>query len=334
MPEVVAKPLISIIVPVYKVERYLRRCVNSILAQTYSNFELVLIDDGSPDGCPAICDEYAKKDSRVRVIHQTNQGLAEVRNVGVLQSRGEYIAFIDSDDFVASNYIETLYRGIKEFGADISICSFRKVQSEMTETEEKEFSEFKEVSFVKAMKYFASFQPGVSIAFVSACSKLYKKELFDGVKYPKGKLYEDSYTSYKLLYRATKMFFSTSRLYYYYENPQSITAVKFSERTLDILDASRSAVSFFAKENRFDVVNILNEFLLAREIYCWWGVKYVLKKKKRAKELLKTYRTDFRRACGLKEFSIKWKIIFCVFALCPDIYALYKKISPVYIGNR
>lgn len=334
MSEVVAKPLISIIVPVYKVERYLRRCVNSVLTQTYDNFELILIDDGSPDGCPVICDEYAKNDSRVRVIHQTNQGLAEVRNVGVLQARGEYIAFIDSDDFVASNYIEMLYRGIKEFGADISICSFRKVQSEMTETEEKEFSEFKEVSFAKAMKYFASFQPGVSIAFVSAWAKLYKKELFDGVKYPKGKLYEDSYTSYKLLYRATKMVFSTSRLYYYYENPQSITTVKFSERTLDILDASRSAIDYFETEKRYDVVSVLNQFLLAREIFCWWGMKYTLKEKEKAKEILKTFRTDFKKTRKIKDFPLKWNVVYLVLALCPEMYALYKRLSPVYIGNQ
>jgi len=129
VPELEDIPLISIIVPVYKVEQYLHRCVDSILSQTYDNFELILIDDGSPDGCPAICDEYTKNDSRVHVIHQVNQGLAEVRNVGVKQAHGEYIAFIDSDDFVSPNYIETLYSGVVDYDADISICSFSKVRS-------------------------------------------------------------------------------------------------------------------------------------------------------------------------------------------------------------
>ena len=107
-------PLISVVVPVYNVEQYIRECVDSIVSQTYCHLEIVLIDDGSLDNCPVICDEYAKKDSRIKVVHQKNGGLAKARNVGIENSSGEYITFIDSDDYIASNYIEILYRGIIE----------------------------------------------------------------------------------------------------------------------------------------------------------------------------------------------------------------------------
>jgi len=163
---------------------------------------------------------------------------------------------------------------------------------------------------------------------------LYKKTLFDGILYPKGKLYEDSHTSYKLLYRARKIVFTTTPLYYYYENPESITTDRFSERTFDVLEAGRCATLFFENEQRYDAVNVLKTFLLAREIYCWWGVKYVLKENERAKEMLKTFRMEYRNACTLKDFSFKWKMIFLVFSVCPSLYALYKKVSPVYIGNQ
>ena len=117
-------PLISVIVPVYNVEPFLKKCVDSIVLQTYANLEIILIDDGSPDKCPEICDAYARKDNRIKVVHQENGGLARVRNVGIENATGDYITFIDSDDFVAPNYVDFLYKGIFENNADMSIASF------------------------------------------------------------------------------------------------------------------------------------------------------------------------------------------------------------------
>ena len=117
--------MISVIVPVYKVEIYLDKCIESILAQTYKNFELILVDDGSPDRCPMLCDLYAKKYDMVRVIHKTNGGLSDARNVGVLNAKGEYVTFIDSDDYVAEDYLETLWNLKSKYEAEITVCGIK-----------------------------------------------------------------------------------------------------------------------------------------------------------------------------------------------------------------
>ena len=122
-----SKPLLSIIVPVYNVEKYIERCIKSILNQSFTNFELILVDDGSPDNCGKICDEYKKKDSRIKVIHKKNGGLSDARNAGIERAKGEYIAFVDSDDFINKYMYEILYKNAKKWDADISICNFKMV---------------------------------------------------------------------------------------------------------------------------------------------------------------------------------------------------------------
>lgn len=117
-------PLITIIVPIYKVENYLDKCVYSIIQQTYTNLEIILVDDGSPDNCGNICENYRKKDSRIKVIHKENGGLSDARNVGINSATGKYIAFIDSDDYIAINYIEELYKAIKKYNVQIALCSY------------------------------------------------------------------------------------------------------------------------------------------------------------------------------------------------------------------
>ena len=121
--------MISIIVPVYKVEKYLDRCIESVLAQTYTDFELILVDDGSPDNCPAMCDAWAEKDSRIRVIHKPNGGLSSARNAGLDIMKGEYVTFIDSDDTVLPNYLERLLTALTVNSADVSVCSLKRANS-------------------------------------------------------------------------------------------------------------------------------------------------------------------------------------------------------------
>ena len=124
------KSLISVIIPVYRVEQYLRRCVDSVLAQTYSRIQVILVDDGSPDDCPAICDAYAAKDDRVQVIHQENAGLSGARNAGIEAAEGQYLAFVDSDDYLAPEFLECLYRACVDTGSDLSVCRWEYVKGE------------------------------------------------------------------------------------------------------------------------------------------------------------------------------------------------------------
>ena len=120
-------PKVSIIVPIYKVEKYLNRCIDSILNQTYKNIEVILVDDGSPDRCGAICDNYSKIDKRIKVIHKKNEGLAEARNAGIKIATGEYISFVDSDDFINKNMYKVLYENAIKYDADISMCQFKYI---------------------------------------------------------------------------------------------------------------------------------------------------------------------------------------------------------------
>ena len=175
-------PLISVIVPVFKVEKYLKRCLDSIVMQMYDNIEIILIDDGSPDRCPQICDSYKEADSRIIVIHQKNQGLSAARNKGLDIAQGQYVTFVDSDDWVSADYISELYLSIKDASADISIVNHKLVSDE-SQSEIKRKRHIKIFSRQQALFQLTARQ---NQAFVISCAKLYRKELFDNIRFPAG----------------------------------------------------------------------------------------------------------------------------------------------------
>lgn len=327
-------PLISIIVPIYKVERYLNACVDSILNQTYSNLEIILVDDGSPDKCPEICDEYAKHDDRIKVIHQENGGLSAARNSGIAAAHGEFLTFIDSDDFVAENYVKLLYNGMFRFDADISIatfCTFSK------EDELKIYCNdlpFEEIAKEECFRRYCALKAELSMSFISACNKLYKKGLFATVRFPVGKLYEDAFTTYKLLDDAKKIVFTPTQLYFYRLNPQSILGEFFREKHLEMVEAFRSGMDYFFQKGENTNAEIFLPPLLMREIYCWWGVMYVLKNKNLAKDVLKDFRMNCRKLKCRKNVGLSWFIVFKVIAFFPWLYMIYRRISPSYVGDR
>lgn len=327
-------PLISVIIPIYNVECYLKICIDSIVNQTYSNLEIVLVDDGSPDRCPEICDEYAKKDNRVKVIHQDNGGLAHARNVGIANSNGEYLTFVDSDDYVSNDYVENLYKGIAEFGADISIASFYAFKRDVACRQTSGSFAIEEISKEKAISCYCSINAECSMPFISACNKIYRRSLFYEIEFPKGKLYEDAFTTYKLIDRAKKIVYSTTKLYYYRINPQSILGQAFREKHLEMVEAFRSGMDYFNQKGECAIGEMFLSPLLMREIYCWWGVKQVLKKKGLAQKIIKDYRRDCRLLKFGKKVGIKWFLIYKLISFCPWLYILYRKISPSYVGDR
>ncbi len=205
-------PEISIIVPVYKVENYLRACVDSILNQTFEDYELILIDDGSPDRCGEICDEYVEKDARIKVIHQKNGGLSAARNAGMKIAKGYYVSFIDSDDVVAGNYFQVLYDNLKREEADISCCTMK----EFADNCEFDYNDYSSVCLsgkdAVLSQYGYSTQKNVS---VSAWGKLYRRELFNGISFPKGKIHEDQAVVPIVLSKAEKVVLCESALYGY-----------------------------------------------------------------------------------------------------------------------
>jgi glycosyltransferase involved in cell wall biosynthesis len=216
-------PLLSIIVPVYKVEQYLRRCVDSILAQTFTDFECILIDDGSPDNCPAICDEYAAKDHRIKVIHQGNGGLSAARNAGLKIVNGELVGFVDSDDWIAPDMYETLIKNQIKTQADIVMCGFYQVNNDICQKHNWEgIINDTEVVSKKTLFHLLVKDGVITVAW----NKIYRTSLLWKYPFPVGKLCEDAYIMHKLFLDAEKIGVINECKYYYFQRTDSLMALK------------------------------------------------------------------------------------------------------------
>ena len=225
------EPLISIIVPVYNVAAYLCRCVDSLLGQSYQNVELLLVDDGSADESRAICDEYAVRDARVKVIHKKNGGLSDARNAGLDVAKGAYLSFVDGDDWVSPYYIENLYCALEQAGADFSASCFEEVfeNQPVQSVPANQLEQFETLSREECLRRIL-YQDGME---VTTPTKLYKRELFENVRYPVGKLYEDIPVAYEIVKRACKAAHIANRDYYYFQRSSSIQNMAFNPRKLD-----------------------------------------------------------------------------------------------------
>ena len=225
--------LISIVIPVYKVEKYLEKCVESVINQTYKNLEILLVNDGSPDNCPKICDEYAQKDNRIKVIHKENGGLSDARNAGIDVATGKYITFIDSDDYISNDYVEYMYNLAKKHNAQIATCEFEIVYLEDELKNNSEYIEDIEVLTPRDFFYNMLF---AKRSDVTACAKLYEIELFKEIRYPKGVVYEDTATTYKLIEKCNKIATGNKKCYFYFTRPNSISKMcGFNKNEIDYI---------------------------------------------------------------------------------------------------
>lgn len=232
--------LISVIVPVYKVEPYLDKCVRSIVDQTYQNLEIILVDDGSPDRCGVMCDAWAAKDSRIKVIHKKNGGLSDARNAGLAVATGEYIAFVDSDDWVDPNYLHHLHRAIRDTGAGISACGIRIT----AENEQVPPVPACDVSpeVCSAEEAIGGILRGEGFRAV-AWNKLYHRTYLEGESYPVGKYHEDEFFTYRILAKADRLAYVELPLYCYLQRAGSIMHT-LSMKHLDALDAHLERLTF------------------------------------------------------------------------------------------
>ena len=229
-------PIISVIVPVYKVEDYLDRCVESILAQTFADFELILVDDGSPDDCPTICDAWAEKDKRIKVIHKENGGLSDARNVGFAASCGEWISFIDSDDYVHPAMLQALYDAVQKFGVKVSACGFTR-----TEGEPLEENPDTTANLWSAEDFYLKRNVNATVAW----GKLYHRSVV--LPYPVGKLHEDEFVTYRILFACEQIAIIDAALYGYFYNYAGIIRSAWSIKRLDTLAAFEEQIAFFTK---------------------------------------------------------------------------------------
>lgn len=254
------KPIISVIIPVYKVEPYLKKCIESVIRQTYTNLQIILVDDGSPDNCGKICDEYALKDNRIKVIHKKNGGLSEARNIGINEANGEYIGFVDSDDYIEETMYEDLYNLIQAYKSDISICNFYVVTNNINEIKNvnngiKVYNKLEILNEILLDRNIQSY----------AWNKLYKKSLFDDIQYPVGKKYEDIGTTFYILERCNRIVVSGKPEYYYLVRKDSIVNNNNEFTIIDYIDIIVQRYDYI-ENNKYKELNKYNRYYLAKTL--------------------------------------------------------------------
>ena len=292
MPE---DDMISVVVPIYNVEKYIRKCIDSIKKQTYRNIEIILVDDGSPDKCGEICDEYAESDKRIKVIHKRNGGLSDARNVGIDIAKGKYITFVDSDDYVEEDYVMYLYSLIKKYNTEMSICSYyvedykNKRIDLGAKYQEKALEKIECISRMLCENGFA----------VSAWAKMYNLELFQDIRYPVGKLCEDNGTTYKLIEQCDLIAYGNESKYIYIKREDSIMNSKFSKKKLDLIELTdKMAEDLYPKFPELqDVVikrKIQSRFSIIRQIlFSEYDEANIKIAKDLRKEIVKGYGKQF-----------------------------------------
>ena len=254
-------PLISVVVPVYKVEDYLEQCVNSILAQTFDDYEIILVDDGSPDNSQKMCDEFAANNAKIHVIHQQNGGLSAARNSGIewalKNSDSEWITFIDSDDWIHPQYLELLLAANNKNKTVISFSKMAYVDSRTIETNKLDESSIDSCRPEDLFLYNEyDYDP------VAACARLYKKDMFKDIRFLVGKLHEDTFTTYKLYFTQEKVSIVTEDLYYYFQNSDGIVHSSWSPKKLDLLEANEALLAYFKETGNDEMY----QFILKRYI--------------------------------------------------------------------
>lgn len=318
-------PEISIIVPVYQAEAYLPACVDSILSQTCQDFEVILVDDGSPDKCGEICEGYAARDSRVRVLHQENQGQSAARNHAIAMALGNWLCFVDSDDLIHPQMVEVLYRQVKEGNAAISMCAMLE-QEQLPDG----FFESREVSFTTYTMddetLTAMFDRGAYPGWV-ACAKLIPKELVEGYPFCPGRVYEDNEAVCRWICQGKTLAVTGERLYFYRTNPISTTQRGFSPKKLDYLWALESILHYY-RERRFEALVERFSALYAKEAA---GCYRMTEGEEAYGDTAAVIRKNARRKFGKEKFPLKKEALEDLLdAMHPKLMPLYWPLEGVY----
>ena len=276
------KPLLSIIVPVYDVERYLPKCIDSILAQTFTDFELILVEDGSPDNCPALCDAAAAKDARIRVIHQKNGGLSAARNAGLDAARGAWIGFVDSDDYIAPEMYEVLYQAVQSTGADLALCDYAEVDEAGVPCQSMHVSLSEgELTGQELLKRASGLM--VQLAW----NKLYRRAIFTQLRYPEGKLNEDLFLIPEVCLQIQKAVVVPKALYYYVQRGGSIMNESKTLRHYDAAEAAQRYWECLVENAAYDALANAAQYVMGCVSRIYRQLSPALRKAPRSREMLR-----------------------------------------------
>lgn len=319
-------PLISIIIPVYNVAPFLGRCIESVQSQTYRNIDILLIDDGSTDCSGDICEEYAKKDLRIRVIHKENGGLSDARNIGIKSALGDYITFIDSDDYVCKIYIQRLAGILFENDADIVMCGYLQGTKKCFP---KKIKISNKIFIFNSREMLRQWHGKYKQIETIACNKIYKKLLFEenNIYFPQGYIFEDVYTTHLLIDKAKKIVITEEKLYYYYKRKGSIIHTVSEKKLKGSISAQNQRLRFFINEGYQDACERLmvqrqKQYMLNYYISIIYDMRQL------RKQSIFLFKKSYSDACKFKEIKMWERIIFFMFNYFYGIinfFALLKK---------
>ena len=321
---------ISVIVAIYNVEKYLKKCIESILNQTYTNLEIILINDGSSDNCKEICDKYAMQDSRIKVVHRENKGVAYTRNQGIDMATGDYITFVDSDDYIHPQMYEIMMNYMQNSEIDVVICDYETIAETDTVNIIKKDLDKMGVEIIETGKqlkkymYLEQYNHALLV-----WNKIFKKELWEGIRCPEGRVYEDETVTFKILHKAGKIVNIKDKLYYHVirSDESSITTIPFSLKRLQRLDALEVRIDYYIEKQEWE---FLAEAFFAYKTDYLVIIEHILKSQEYSMDILKAYIKKYRSYCWrylLKmQIPAKKKLQYVFFGAFPIIYyKRYKK---------
>lgn len=314
-------PTISVIVPVYKVEPYLRQCVDSILGQTFRDFELILVDDGSPDGCPAICDEYAEKDSRVKVIHKENGGLSSARNAGLDVAKGKYIAFVDSDDWIHPEMLETMQNRMQQHHADVAVCGVESVYEDDSRIVHHPLTDavLSQDDMVDGLATQAWY-------YIIACNKLYRKKIFDELRYPVGYIHEDAAIIHRIIGLCKCVVTVEQPFYNYRQTGNSIMRSELNIKRTDNLSALADRVQYACTKKWSRVLSITAE----RYVHTFFDYYFRFPRTEENEKYFRRMDDSLKIALPYilksKSVSLRHKVYLAAIRVNPQIYAVLKRL--------
>ena len=300
------KVLISIIVPVYKAEKYIDNCVNSIKKQTYTNWELILVDDGSPDNSPKLCDDYSRSNERIKTIHLENGGASKARNKGVAISKGEYITFLDSDDFLHPVFLEYMLQLCIDHDAEISQSGFMRG----TDTIFPEMKESEQVEKYSNRDIFLSQRAKIIMP-----AKLYKRHLLEENKITEGRKFEDDFSTWKWYYHAKDIVVSNKKLYYYTINNDSTMSRYVTKPNYEFFDAYRERTEFFINRGDKELED-MTRIHFCKSLLLNYGNKCITEAEK--KKIYELFKVNFIKIHNKNLCGIKLRLLFHCFFLIPS----------------